>query len=258
LPFPIAYNTITTVQIHLGVKDINVNILISSLIAGLVTGVGALIAIALREPSSKLVSLTLGFASGIMIGISAFSLIPNSIDTGTIVTCIVGFVIGGVFLFLVDIGLPHIHKIESDCGAYLKMGYFIAIGIAFHNLPEGIAIGASNAISEHLGLMTALAIGLHNIAEGLSVAVPLRLGRIGKKRIVFITTMTGLSTFFGAGLGMILVNVSQTFISFGMAFAAGAMIYIASDELIPHSHSVHSEFANLGIMLGFTAALFLP
>ena len=57
---------------------------------------------------------------------------------------------------------------------------------------------------------------------------------------------------------MILVNVSQTFISFGMAFAAGAMIYIASDELIPHSHSVHSEFANLGIMLGFTAALFLP
>jgi len=220
--------------------------------------VGALIAIVLKEPSDKLISLTLGFASGIMIGISAFSLIPNSLDTGTVLICIIGFVGGGIFLFLVDIGLPHIHKIESDCDAYLKMGYFIAIGIAFHNLPEGIAIGASNTISEQLGLMTALAIGLHNIAEGLSVAVPLRLGRVGKKRIVFITTFTGLSTFLGAILGIMLVNISQLFISFALAFAAGAMIYIASDELIPHSHSVHSEFANAGIMLGFTAALFLP
>ncbi|HHX51668.1 MAG TPA: ZIP family metal transporter, partial [Clostridia bacterium] len=208
-----------------------INILLSSLLAGLVTGVGALIAIVLKEPSDKLISLTLGFASGIMIGISAFSLIPNSLDTGTVLICIIGFVGGGIFLFLVDIGLPHIHKIESDCDAYLKMGYFIAIGIAFHNLPEGIAIGASNTISEQLGLMTALAIGLHNIAEGLSVAVPLRLGRVGKKRIVFITTFTGLSTFLGAILGIMLVNISQLFISFALAFAAGAMIYIASDEL---------------------------
>ena len=193
-----------------------------------------------------------------MIGISLLSLIPHSLETGTPFSTIFGFISGGIFLWLIDILLPHIHKTEIDCDKYLKMGYFIALGIAFHNLPEGIAIGASNAVSDELGTFTALAIGLHNIAEGLSVAMPLCLGKIGKRRVVFITTLTGLSTFLGTVIGLALVQVSSLFISFSMAFAAGAMIYIVSDELIPQSHSSHSEFANVGVMLGITFALLMP
>lgn len=247
------------IDVHKFVKEVvKVHILILSLIAGLVTGVGALVSIILKEPSDKVISLALGFASGIMIGVALLSLIPHSLETGNIFYCVVGFITGGIFLWLIDILMPHIHKVEADCGDYLKMGYFIAIGIAFHNLPEGIAIGASNSVSEELGFFMAIAIGLHNVAEGMSVALPLCMGKVAKRKIVFITTLTGLSTFVGTIIGLALVNISSVFISLSMAFAAGAMIYIASDELIPHSHSVHSEFANVGIMIGITAALLLP
>lgn len=234
-----------------------INILVYSFMAGLVTGLGALITILIKEPSKKLLSLALGFASGIMIGISTISLIPESMEAGSFTLCFLGFVSGAVFLWLIDVSLPHIHKNETNCDMYMKMGYFIAAGIAFHNLPEGIAIGATNEVSTQLGLYTAISIGIHNIAEGLSIAMPLCMGKVGKIRIIFITTMTGLATLLGTIIGLFMVGVSQGFISFALAFAAGAMIYISSDELIPHSHSVHSHTANMGIVLGIMLALLL-
>ena len=124
-------------------------------------------------------------------------------------------------------------------------------------MPEGIAIGTSSHVSAQLGINTALTIGIHNIAEGLSVAMPLCLGRMGNIRIVFVTTMTGLATLLGAYLGLLLVSVSPTFISLSLAFAAGAMIYISSDELIPHSHRVHSDASNIGIILGIILAVLI-
>lgn len=221
------------------------------------TGLGALITVIIKNLSLKLLSLSLGFASGIMIGISTLSLIPESLAAGTVYTTLGGFACGAVFLWLVDAFLPHIHKTETECDMYLKMGYFIAIGIAFHNLPEGIAIGASNEVSSDLGFYTSLSIGIHNVAEGICVAMPLCLGKVGKSRIIFITTLTGLATLFGTLIGVSIMQISTMFISFSLAFAAGAMIYICSDELIPHSHSVHSHNANFGIIIGIVVAIFL-
>lgn len=230
---------------------------IYGLLAGVVTGVGALIAIAIGEITDRILSVSLGFASGIMIGISTLSLIPSSLEIGNPYFCVAGFIAGALFLFLIDITMPHIHKVETDCERYAKMGYFIALGIALHNLPEGIAIGATNEVSHQMGVITAITIGLHNIAEGLCVAMPLCLGNVRKRRIVSITTFTGLSTLLGTWLGMIFGLISPLFIAFFLAFAAGAMIYISSDELIPKSHSTHSEFANIGILGGFALALLL-
>lgn len=234
-----------------------ITILIYGLLAGVVTGAGALISIAIKNISNKTLSVSFGFASGIMIGMSTLGLIPSSLEIGTTYSCIVGFIIGAIFLFLIDISMPHVHKSETDYGQYTKMGYFIALGIALHNLPEGIAIGASNEVSQQMGLFTAVTIGLHNIAEGLCVAVPLCIGRMRKYRIILITTMTGLSTLLGTWLGMVFGMISPLVISFFLAFAAGAMIYISSDELIPKSHSTHSEFANVGILSGFIVALLM-
>lgn len=211
----------------------------------------------MKKPSEKALSLSLGFASGIMIGISTLTLIPESLAAGGALTCLAGFICGAFFLWLVDVLLPHIHKFDTECDMYMKMGTFIAVGIAFHNLPEGIAIGASSHVSIELGVYTALTIGIHNIAEGLSVAMPLCMGKMGNIRIIFITTMTGLATLAGAFLGLLLVTVSPAFISLSLAFAAGAMIYISSDELIPHSHHVHSNASNIGIILGITLALLI-
>jgi ZIP family zinc transporter len=234
-----------------------ITILLYGLIAGLVTGLGAVISISIKNITNKILSISLGFASGIMIGISALSLIPTSLDMSNSIICIAGFAAGALFLFLVDISMPHIHKVEADLSNYAKMGYFIALGITLHNLPEGIAIGATSEVSYHMGVMTALTIGLHNIAEGLCVAMPLCLANVRKSRVVLITTMTGMSTLLGTGLGIILGLISPLIIAFFLAFAAGAMIYISSDELIPKSHHSHSEYANVGIMLGFILALIL-
>lgn len=213
-----------------------------------------------------MVSFALGFASGIMIGISTLSLIPEGLALGNLYTNMMGFITGALFLWLVDMFVPHTHKSETgsrtcsekDSEIYKKMGYFIALGIAVHNLPEGIAIGVTHEVSVELGASTALSIALHNIAEGMSVAFPLYLSQnVGKIRVVFITTMTGLATLLGTIIGLSLVSVSPMIISFSLAFAAGAMIYIASDELIPQSHSVHSHAANLGIITGILMATVL-
>lgn len=201
--------------------------------------------------------MSLGFAAGIMIGISTLGLIPSSLEIGSAYVCMAGFVVGALFLFLIDISMPHVHKIDQERSMYAKMGYFIALGIALHNLPEGIAIGATYEVSHRLGIMTAITIGLHNVAEGLCVAMPLCLGHVRKLRIVLITTMTGLSTLLGTWIGQIFGMISPLFIAFFLAFAAGAMIYITSDELIPESHQTHSEFANVGIVAGFMLALLL-
>ena len=227
-------------------------------LAGLMTGLGGLIAILIKKIDQAVISSTLGFAAGVMVGISTLSLIPNSLDNGGLLTCVFGFVLGGIFLFILDIKLPHVHKIETEEKMYYKMGIFIALGIALHNIPEGLAVGVSGHISTELSFYTALGIGLHNVAEGLCVAVPLALGKLSKFRVVLISTLTGLSTLIGALGGLILGSISVGLVSVSLAFAAGAMIYITSDELIPQSHYTHSEFANIGIMLGFIFSLLLP
>lgn len=192
-----------------------------------------------------------------MFGISTLSLIPESMSAGNFTVCFLGIIFGAVSLWLVDALLPHVHKTETECDLYMKLGSFIAIGIAFHNLPEGIAIGASSIVSAELGVSTAFSIGIHNIAEGISVAMPLCIGKMQKKRVVVVTTMTGMATLIGTLIGLQLVAISPLFISFSLAFAAGAMLYIASDELIPLSHKVHSHFANAGILMGIIFALLI-
>lgn len=237
--------------------SINIELLLQGFFAGLMTGLGGVIAILIKKIEKSVLSLILGFAAGIMIGISTLSLIPNSLSGG-LFFCVLGFILGGIVLWLLDLMLPHTHKIGGEESLYYKMGIFIALGIALHNIPEGLAIGASNYISEELSFYTALGIGLHNTAEGMCIAFPLAIGNTSKLKIILISCLTGLSTVIGTFLGIMVGSVSLNFVAISLAFAAGAMIYIASDELIPQSHNTHSEFANVGIMLGFIFALFLP
>lgn len=237
------------------------NILTYSFISGLLTGVGALLIMFFKSIKEEWISAALGFAAGIMVGLSTFSLIPHAIETGSILSVVAGFMVGGIFLWLVDMAIPHIHKIDSEEGdklnSFKKMGYFIAIGIALHNLPEGLSIGASTGISMNVGIIIAVSIGIHNIAEGLSIAVPLKISGVKQSQIVFTTVFAGLFTVIGTLIGLLMVNISANVISFSLSFAAGAMIYICSDELIPESHKLHSNLSNAGIMIGFIFSLII-
>lgn len=148
-------------------------------------------------------------------------------------------------------GHKHPEFNAAQLGNMYQCGLFMAIGIALHNLPEGLAIGAGYSNSAALGATIAISLALHNIPEGMVTAAPLLLAGVNKWIVIAIATSAGLVTPIGTLIGAALISISPQFISIAMAFAAGAMIYIVSDELIPQSHEYHSHAANLGLIAGF-------
>lgn len=228
-----------------------------STLAGLATTLGAVLVIILGKPSFKVLAALLGFAAGVMIAISAFDLMPEAVKLGSSWKAVLGFLLGAGLMYGLDALVPHAHigSGSSDGtetqGAMLKMGYFIFLGIALHNLPEGLAIGAGYTSSLSLGGAIAISLGLHNVPEGMATAVPLLMGGMNKYKVIWLATLAGMMTPLGTIIGAALFRLSPGMVSVSLAFAAGAMVYIASDELIPQSHQYHDHFANLGLMAGF-------
>lgn len=223
-----------------------------------------MIVLCVGYPGKKVLSLILGFAAGIMLAISAFDLIPEAIALGSLTHAIVGFLLGALMMYGLDLVIPHAHVTGEMDGPVkpvddeefsekriLRTGYLIFMGIALHNIPEGLAIGAGIESSPALGFYIAVAIGLHNIPEGMAVSGPLRAGGLTGGKVLLLTTLAGLMTPVGAIIGIIAFGISGELVAMGMALAAGAMIYIVSDELIPQSHKFHSHMANFGIIGGF-------
>ena len=238
------------------------HIMIVSTLAGIATVLGAFIVFLFGKPAAKMMSLVLGFASGIMLAISAFSLIPEALDLGGVGRTILGFLLGAGLMFGLDTLVPHMHIGEGQADVrgdaqMLKLGYFIFLGIALHNVPEGLAIGAGYSASQGLGAAIALALALHNVPEGMATAAPLLAGGMKKISVVGLTALAGLMTPLGTLAGILLINISKAFISITLAVAAGAMIYIVSDELIPESHRHHSHLANAGLLAGFLLGMII-
>jgi ZIP family zinc transporter len=227
-------------------------VLVISTITGLATGLGALIVMCFDDISKKLLSAMLGFAAGIMISVSTFHLLPSAVEYGTVLLAALGFCLGTISMLLLDNLVPHVHFLQKEGkkSKFAKMGYFIAAGIALHNFPEGLAVGAGYEAADSLGMMIAVAILLHNIPEGMGVAAPLKAGGERNLKILGITCLAGLFTPLGTLFGYFIFKVSPHFVSIAMGFAAGAMFYIVSDEIIPESHVQHSHASNIGITAG--------
>lgn len=241
-------------------------VLLSSL-AGLATGVGALIVVLFGRPSTRFLSAMLGFAAGIMLAISAFDLLPEAEQLGGPLNAVIGLALGAALMAGLDAVLPHIHRGfksseglldtngglhgELNCSSLLKCGLFLLVGIALHNLPEGLAIGAGYTSSFTLGTVIVISLALHNVPEGMVTSTPLLLGGMERWRVVLLTTLAGMMTPIGTVIGAMLFGLNGGFVSVALAFAAGAMIYIVSDELIPQSHQYHSHTANIGLLAGF-------
>jgi ZIP family zinc transporter len=137
------------------------------------------------------------------------------------------------------------------------MGYLIAIGIALHDLPEGIAIAAGFSATTTLGWKIAIAIGLHNVPEGMITAAPLSMSGLSPFKILATTGLVSLFTPLGTLLGLLIVSLSKTYISFLLAMAAGAMIYIVLFEILPEGKKRHPNYARLGIVAGIMLIFFL-
>lgn len=234
----------------------------ASVLAGLATGLGALPALFFKTISDKLFNSLLGAAAGMMLAATAFSLLVPGMDYGNlywpgkgVLVVSVGMLLGAVFLHYADRQMPHIHfepEFEHQLDSLQKVWLFI-IAITIHNFPEGMSVGVSYGAGDYEnGTILAIAIALQNIPEGLAVALPLVGLGYNRWRAVGIATLTGLVEPVGGLLGVTAVTVFTPLLPIAMGFAAGAMLFVISEEIIPETHAAgRSRYATFSLMIGF-------
>lgn len=228
--------------------------LLASLIAGLATGLGALPLLIWKSIPHRIYDGLLGLSGGIMIAASFIALIVPAIEAGGIVQAILGVIIGAVLIIILDRILPHMepHFSQEFQGVEGRRAILLALAIALHNFPEGLAVGISFlGGNETAGWLMAIVIAIQNIPEGLAVAAPLRAAGAGKAKGLFWATLSGIVEPLAVLVSFLFVSVSQGIYPFSLAFAGGAMLYVTLDELIPESHGHGNKLeANWGVVTG--------
>ena len=283
-------------------------IIVVTFISGVIgTGLGGVVGAVLKRDSNKIVSLLLAFAAGIMLAVVCFDLMSEPIEmmkaegsalpalTPLIVVAAVAAGYGVIYLlnFVIDkrtnrevkhIDENHpttadnldelIHSNHYETHKNSKSNLFVAglvmmFAIALHNLPEGMVIGASYAISDDVvanlfsgsGFIMAIVIGLHNVPEGMAVSVPLISGGMGKLKAVGLTALSGLPTVIGALLGFAIGGISDIMLVLSLGFASGAMLYVVFGELLPESilmwkSKLPALAVFIGVLVGFLLVMF--
>lgn len=224
------------------------------------TTIGGIIGCSLKSQSNKFLSFILSFAAGLMMAVICFDLIPEALGLSQITEVIIGIVLGIIVMVFCDLIVDKIfsnkailnqntNKVSNNL---LKTGIIVSIGLAIHNIPEGLAIGSGFEASLKLGFSLAIAICFHDIPEGISMALPMKNGGMKAYKIMFYVILSGIATGVGALIGSIVGKISEQIIAIALSFAAGAMLYIVSGELIPESNSLYKgRISALGNMIGF-------
>lgn len=239
------------------------------------TAAGAFMVFFLRDTvSPKLHKCFLNFASGVMIAASVWSLLLPAIETakeqGLVewLPAVAGFLAGGLFLFLLDKLLPHLHagaeKPEGMNSSFRRTTMLI-LAVTLHNIPEGMAVGLSFALAAKgdsavtMAGASALAIGmaLQNLPEGAAISLPLMKEGMSKPRAFVYGALSGAVEPAAGLLGVVFAFAVVNIMPYMLAFAAGAMIYVVVDELIPEGYSEHSNLGTLMAMFGFALMMVL-
>lgn len=241
------------------------------------TALGAALVFFFKTINKKILDGMLGFAAGVMTAASFWSLLAPGIalaeEMGMIswLPAVIGFLAGGLFLRLIDLILPHLHigePIENAEGIKTnwKKSLLLVLAITLHNIPEGLAVGvafgavASGIPGASIGAAVALAIGigLQNFPEGAAVSIPLRREGMSRTKSFFLGQVSGLVEPVAGVLGAALVVFMRPVLPFALSFAAGAMIFVVVEEVIPESQgSGNTHIATLGAMLGFVVMMSL-
>jgi ZIP family zinc transporter len=240
------------------------------------TAAGAALVFGTKKVSRKLLDSMLGFAGGVMIAASFWSLLAPAIelsDGGALpkwIPPLVGFLLGGVFLRGLDLVLPHLHpgdpvsKAEGVKTSWQRSVLLVS-AITLHNIPEGLAIGvAFGAVAvgidgTTLGAAVALAIGigLQNFPEGTAVAMPLRREGMSRGKSFFYGQLSAVVEPIAAVLGAVAVIVAQPILPYALAFAAGAMIFVVAEELLPEARRGSPDIAAMSVIIGFAVMMTL-
>lgn len=264
------------------------------------TGLGGLIGALFKSESNRTISLLLAFAGGVMTAMVCFDLLAEAEEAASQVTehgvllVILAVALGVAVVYLLNhlidrktrkevshtadadhpethddidelVHADHLnmHKRHHDSKLSLFVaGVVMACAIALHNIPEGMTIGASFAVSSDLmwgtGMIMAVLIGLHNIPEGMAVAVPLISGGTGRVRATLLTAACGLPTVLGAWLGFWLGDIGPLGLTMSLGFASGAMLYVVFGEIMPESYLIYrSKLPAFAVMVGLALGMFM-
>lgn len=252
-----------------------------ALLAGLftwgVTSVGASLVFVIRTVNRKLLDAMLGFSGGVMLAASYWSLLAPSIEIAeqgplpNWVPPLIGFLAGGAVIWVFDKSLPHLHlgfPIEEAEGPRTKWhrALLLVVAITLHNIPEGLAIGVAfggviagvEATSFSSAVVLAVGIGLQNFPEGIAVAMPLRGEGMSRGKSFFYGQLSAMVEPVAAVIGAVAVVAAAPLLPYALSFAAGAMIYVVVEELIPESHREGNvDLATLSFMAGFSVMMVL-
>lgn len=234
---------------------------------GLMTALGAVPVFFTKNVSQKLLDVMLGFAAGIMLSATCFSLVMPSIEYGggdfkAVMITSAGIILGAFIIDMIDKFSPHEHLIDKrreGVSSSLSQIWLFIIAITIHNFPEGMATGVGFG-TENIGdgLALALGIGIQNMPEGLAVALSLVREKYSVRYAFIVATLTGLVEPVGAVLGFGLVNIFRPVLPVVLASAAGAMLFVICDEIIPETHSKgYEREATYGIIFGFVIMMVL-
>jgi ZIP family zinc transporter len=251
--------------------------LFATLFTWSVTALGSAMVFFFKTINKKILNSMLGFAAGVMIAASFWSLLKPSIEmaeaSGTMpwIPALIGFLAGGTFLFLIDKLLPHLHMgLATDKAEGIKTSWqrsvLLILAITLHNIPEGLAVGvAFGALSNNsdagmvAGAMAlAIGIGLQNFPEGAAVSIPLRREGFSRLRAFNYGQLSGIVEPIAGVFGAYLVLAITPLLPYALSFAAGAMIFVVVEELIPESQAGNeTDLSTVGAMLGFATMMML-
>ncbi|MBN2881245.1 zinc transporter ZupT [Candidatus Woesearchaeota archaeon] len=234
------------------------NAFLLTIIAGLSTTIGSTVIWFRKFRDEKYLNIFMGFAAGVMIFVSFAEMLPESAEGIGFFYALVAFFTGMALIFLVDVFVPHDYEEECNCEAkkvcnLKRCGTMIAIGIAIHNFPEGIAVLFSALNDLKLGISIAIAIALHNIPEGIAISVPIYHSTKSKWKAFYYSAISGLAEPIGAIIAFIFLRtfITPTVLDFIVGMVAGIMVFISFDELLPRAYNHENHHQTIfGIIIG--------
>lgn len=254
----------------------DINILFGILIPFIGTSLGsALVFLMKNKVNDKVMKLLLGFAAGVMIAASIWSLLIPAIEQEKSVNHIawlapsIGFMLGIIFLLLLDTFVPHIHttsKTEEGVKSNFSKTTKLLLAVTLHNIPEGMAVGVvfagylsgNTSITFLSALALTIGIAIQNFPEGAIISMPLKLEGVSKSKSFIYGVLSGIVEPIGAIITILLTSLITPFMPYFLSFAAGAMIYVVVEELIPESQTgKHSNLGTIGVSIGFILMMIL-
>lgn len=223
-----------------------------SVLAGGCTVLGAVLLFIRKRWGNRSLAFFLGLASGVMVAVVIFDMLPSALLFSGCLKAGVGFLLGLLMLALVNFTL--FNKINSN-PTLTSLGYLIMLGIALHDLPEGMAIAFGEEMKARTGMVIALGIGIHNIPEGMAMAAPLLMSGVKKSHVLLKIFLVGLITPLGTILGRYLVSILPELLPLMLGLASGVMIYLVLFQLWPRAGARHKRSRWWGFWLGLLVIL---